>query len=218
MPMFTLNINIDGPGLKDIAGSGQRVTLTKKPRSFVELKERGAHANQNSVIVAWQAFQPFEFNVVTWDESYSLYATTTPLDTGNIIALNAVTDAPAIPGFIYAFTGGPPNGSPGEGNTFNLSNQMSSGSFSFGLAQIATVNDSPSEWVPLNASPMLFNETAEFTPTDTVYIFLSSCGSNGTVIPEVPEKALAITLSSANPTATVTFDDANNAFFLLSQP
>ncbi len=206
--MFMINIAIGG-SVDKIISARQSVTLTKTVNSFASFA-----ADPISTAVAWQVFQPIENNTVSWIESYSLYATTVPLNNGNVLTLDAVTAAPAIPGFIYTFSGGPLQGAPGKDGMFNLSNEMGSGSYSFGLAQSATVNNQPTPLAPLNATPMLFNQTAQFTPPTTVAIFLSTCTSNGTVIPGISANALVIPLSSASSTVNVGFNDDANTFFL----
>jgi hypothetical protein len=213
---FTINIAINDEGLKNIYGADQSVTLVKSVQSFVDLEAEPGLATQFPVIVAWQAFQPGEQNSVTWTGSYFLCATTTPLEENSVIAIGSVTSAAAVPGWTYTLAQGQLAGSPGTGSGFIVSNQTPEGSFSFCMAQSATVNGVASALAPLNAAPVLYNEQAFFTPEETVSIFLSSCSSNGTVIPQTPGNALVITLSSASPTANVGFDDRNNTFYQIS--
>ncbi|HYO91489.1 MAG TPA: hypothetical protein VEQ40_07630, partial [Pyrinomonadaceae bacterium] len=105
-------------------------------------------------------------------------------------------------------------GASGTGTSFNVFNNTSAGSFNFGLAQQATVNNVKTI-APLNAAPVPYNLTGHFTPREIVSIFLSSYSDNGTVVSQVSGNALAVTLSSAAPSANVGFNDATNTFFLM---
>jgi len=211
MASLQIDIAISAAGVKTIAGAGQCVTLVQSVGSFVDVAAQGAGAE---TFVAWQVFPPFEHNVVTWSESYFLYVTTTALETGAVLILSSVTAGPAVPGWTYTLSEGTFTGASGAGDTFNVSNQMSSGSLSFGLAQSATVNGSAA-LAPLNAVPVLFGQGAQFTLPSTVLLFLSSCNAQGTVIPAVPDNALSVSPSPGSP-VKVGFDNAANTFLLLS--
>ena len=87
--------------------------------------------------------------------------------------------------------------------------------YEFGLAQQALVNG-VSLIAPINALPLLFNEEATFMPTETVSIFLSSYAGNGVPLAGVPTNALTIELTPQTPVASVGFNDATNAFYLVS--
>jgi hypothetical protein len=214
---FNISIAISDKGLENIYGAGQRVTLVKSVQSFVDLAAEPGLTPQFPVIVAWQAFQPYEQNSVNWTDSYFLCTTTTPLEKNAVIVIGSETGEPAVPGWTYAFAQGQLKGSPGIGSDFIVSNQTQEGSFSFCQGQSATVNDTVSALAPLNAVPVLYNEQAFFTPEETVAIFLSSCRDNGTVIPQTPSNALVIALSNASPAADVGFDDLNNTFYRISR-
>ena len=202
---YQINIAIDDAGLQKIYAAAQSVTLVK---SIV--------ANpvvSGNLPVVWLAFQPLEENQITWIENYNLYATTTVLLSGTTIMMTSQTQAPVQPGWLYTFEQGQFSGASGTGSTFNLANQMASGSFNFGLAQQATVNN-VSTLAPLNAQPVLYNEQASFTPIETISIFLSSYSNNGVVISQVASNALTVQLTSQSPIASVGFNDATNTFYL----
>lgn len=118
-------------------------------------------------------------------------------------------------GWTYTFAQGMFTGASGTGSTFNANNQTSGVGLSFGLAQSAAVNNAPT-FSPLNAIPVLFGETAAFTPDETVTIFLSRYSTPGTVMSQIPSNALTFNLSSQSPNATLGFNDATNTFYLIS--
>lgn len=203
---YQLNISIDNSALNAIYNAGQAVTLVKSVVADPLVS--------GNLPVAWLEFQPLQENSITWIENYDIYATTSILQSGATIKMTSVTTTPVQPGWIYTFENAQFNGSAGGGSgTFNLENDMQ-GSFNFGLAQQATVNN-VTTFAPLNAMPVLFNEQASFTPEETVSIFLSSYVNNGVVISQVASNALVVTLTSQTPTANIGFNDASNTFYLL---
>ncbi len=204
---YQISIAIDDAGLQKIYAAGQSVTLVK---SVV-----ANPLSSGNLPVAWLAFQPLESNQITWVENYYMYATTTVLQSGATIQMTSQTQAPVQEGWMYTFEQGQFSGSSGTGDTFNVDNQMSNGFFNFGLAQQATVNN-VSTLAPLNAQPVLYNESASFTPIETISIFLSSYSNNGVVISQVASNALVVQLTSQSPTASVGFNDATNTFYLVS--
>ncbi|HKS29528.1 MAG TPA: hypothetical protein VJS44_16995 [Pyrinomonadaceae bacterium] len=201
---YEINISIDSQGLKQIYGAGQSVTLVKS------IVSNPATTNP----IAWISFQPLQENQVSWQVDYYIYGTTTVLQSGATIIMTSQTDTPVQRGWTYTFAQGMFTGGSGTGTSFNVLNNTPTGSFNFGLAQQATVNNVKTI-APLNAAPVLYNQTGAFTPQEIVSIFLSSYSNNGTVITNVAGNALAVTLSSSAPTANVAFNDATNTFYLI---
>lgn len=202
---YQINISIDNAGLNTIYGNGLYVTLVK---SVVQQP-----VSQGNLPIAWVAFQPLQQNQISWQEQYSMYATTTALQAGATIVMTSQTTQPIQTGWTYTFAQGQFQGtSGGSQSTFNLSNQQQ-GSFSFGLSQTAVVNN-VQVTAPLNAVPVAFNMNATFTPLETISLFLASYSNNGSVISQVASNALVITLSSQNPVANVGFNDQSNTFYL----
>ena len=202
---YQLNIAIDQNGLNNIYAAGQAVTLVKSVVSNPLVS--------GNLPIAWLNFQPLMQNQVTWIENYYIYATTTQLQAGATIKQSSVTTVPVQTGWDYTFKSGQFSGAQGGATgTYNMDNQQGSG-FSFGLAQQAVVNN-VSTMAPLNAIPVLVNEGASFTPYETISVFLSASVDNGVVLSQVSSNALAVTLRSQNPSATIGFNDTNNTFYL----
>lgn len=203
MATYGLNINIDSTGLTNIYNADQYVTLVKSVGSTT--------ASGNTV--AWVTFQPYQSNIVSWVENYLIYGTISQLQSGATIVMTSQTASAVQTGWTYTFEQGQFTGaSGGASGSFNLENQQSNG-INFGLAQTATVNGS-STLAPLNAVPVNINQSASFTPIETVSIFLSSYENNGVVISSVAGNALTVQLTTASPVATIGFNDANNTFYL----
>lgn len=207
---YGINIRISQKGLQNIYAAGMKVTLVKSIISNP--------MPAGNLPIAWVSFQPLMENNVSWETLYHLYGTTTALQDGVKIVMTSQTETPAQLGWLYTFQNGFFTGAQGGGDTFNIANQMQSGSltpFSFGLAQQAIVNNVKT-FAPLNAVPVLYNNRASFTPQEKLSVFLSSYSDNGTVISQVASDALGITLTSQSPIANVGFNDANNTFYLQS--
>jgi hypothetical protein len=206
MNQYQLNINIDQTGLTQIYQSGQTVAIAQTVQSGLG----------SGSPLAWISFQPFQTNQVTWAPNYYLYASTTQLQPGATVMLMSMTPSPAQFGSTYTFQNGVFTGAAGGPNALNVANLQSGMALAFGVAQHATVNGS-NVLAPTNAVTMLYNQTASFTPTGQVFIFLSSISNNGVVLSQIPSSALAVTLTSQNPAANIGFNDATNTFFLFGQ-
>lgn len=199
MTTYSLNIDIDDGDLSAILNAGQRVTLVKSVGS--------SPSN-----VAWVSFQPFKSNTVTWTANYVIYGTPASIRPGTAIAMTSRTGV-AREGVLYTFTEGQftpaPGGAPGW---YGVQNNQANG-ISFGLAQQARINGTAA-LAPLNAVPVLMNEQAMFQVVERVSVCLTSFENNGVVISSVAGNALAVALTSANPSAALAFHDATNSFYL----
>ena len=195
---YSLNISIDSTAVKTINQSGQRVTLVKSKKS-------GA--------LAWVTFKPMENNLVTWEENYLIYATTTALQEGAVLNLESQTDQAVQTGSVYTLKDGVfTKGDGGAPGVFTAMNQDADGE-SFGLAQTAIIHGKP-VLAPLNAIPVNHNQHVTFEPIETVSIYLSDIQDNGVVISDVTSDSLAVELTSETPNAKIGFNDASNTFFL----
>jgi len=195
---YELIINIDQAGLDKIHANGQYVTLSQSVNS--------------SLNIAWITFQPCASNSLTWQEEYEIYASTTTVQPGACPVLTAQTGA-AQTGYVYALSAGSFTGEPGgQAGAYNALNKQGE-SVTVGLARNARVNGEPL-FMPLNAVSVSNGGAVSFTPEVTVYLYLSQCNNSGTIISPVNEPVCAVTLTSANPMATLLFCDATHMFYL----
>jgi hypothetical protein len=203
--IYTLNISIDDTGLQQIYNNGQYVTIVKSAITNP--------VGTGNLSIAWLTWSPFESNSVTWQEIYSMYASTTLMQAGATIAMSSQTPVPVQLGYMNTFQSGHFTSALGGGaSTFSLTNSAG-GSYNFGLSQTATVN-SVTVNAPLCAVAVGNNQQATFTPQVTVSIFLSSYSNNGVVISQVASTALVVTLTSQTPIANIGFTDSTNSFYL----
>jgi hypothetical protein len=205
MTTYSLNIQIDDPGLDKIANSQKRVTL---------IKSVGGKKGSN---VAWVSFDPAETSVVTWTEDYFIYGTRTISDDGAAIQITSRTHDPVETGAMYTFANGHfTTGTGGKDGVFNVDNeQPDAGStpFNFGLAQKATINGTV-VLAPLNMVPANMGDKITFDPEETISIYLSDLQDNGVVISTVDSDALTVTLSTQSPNGVVHLNSANDTFHL----
>lgn len=211
---FEIDLKIDDIGLQNIASTGQSVTVVQSVIS-------SADGPPAPLPVAWLAFMPLEQNTIKWDQSYFIYATTTLSQAGAQINLISQTQSPVQPGILNTLENGFFSSAPGgiPPTSFDASNQESGFPIlGFGLAQQATMNNGVAlPLSPLNMVPVLFNEQVSFIAEVTLSIFLSTAQNNGTVLSSIASGALQFTLTSANPTISLGFDDTTNTFFVSEQ-
>lgn len=218
MTHYQLTLNLDRSSLKNIYDVGQAVAICKTVHAFSgtsadpnEIETSSSNTNQ----VAWLVFQPLMHNQIDWlsVETYYLYATTTPLDSGAAITMNSISEQP-VPVGSYTFAQGYFSHHMNQDNTYSIDNQMQNRScYGFGLAQQATVNN-VSVLAPQNVQLALYSQSIEFTPSEKVSIFLMSKQGNGVFIASIPEKALTFSVTAYNTRVEIGFNNKDNTFYL----
>ena len=148
--MPTLNVQIAVADLPVITQAQERIVLVKNIRAGLP--------------VAWIAAAPMQQTVLTWDGSYSLFASSSPLQIGTAVTSTATTAATG--GYAYPFTAsGFGTGVAQSGlsaQQYRVDNGVSSSTspgLLFGLAQPITMNGNLSQPLPLNAA---FNSICSF--------------------------------------------------------
>ncbi|MEP2783585.1 MAG: hypothetical protein ABJO67_10080 [Pseudoruegeria sp.] len=204
MPTYELDITFDTAGLDALNASGQSVTIVKQ--------STGGQAT------AWINFKPQLANSVTWTEQYSVYSSTTNAQAGAVILTSS--EATAIGGSSYNLNSSgyfDPGVSGAVGPTqYEIQNSDpglmigTTAMVTAGLVQGASVNGTTVS-SPMCAAGVLFNQTATFTPIETIMVYTSSYSNNGIVISQVAGNALTVTYTT-NTTASITYNDQNNQF------
>jgi len=201
---YQLSISIDNAGLGALYAGDLAVTIVK-----------GALGEARPIV--WQQFQPFEENAVAWTDEYDLFATTTPLQPGEVIFPNSITGGAANRGWTYAFAQGQFAGAPGgPGEAYSVLNRDGR-PLGFGLMQRAGANNVP-VFAPVAATMLDDGVTGSFLPVDAVLVFVSPlAGGAGLVLGEIPPGALAVALTPARPIATLGYRDATRTFFQIGE-
>jgi hypothetical protein len=213
---YTLTINIDNPGLTQIASAGEYVTImqlvTPYAQSTTASSVRVSDVAAIPTAVAWVAFTPFNSNTVTWSDSYAIFASNGAPAVGSAITMNSQTSGAAQLGWTYTLQSGRFTGQSGSGSGYIVANQQTgtSGGIYFGLATQPTINNTPQGLLPMNAFYVAYNQNGWFLPTQQISIFVSTCQTSGSAIPVLGGGTL-IDFSNTS-SATVQFDDATNSF------
>lgn len=208
MPNYELDLTFDQAGLDALAASGQRVTIVKQSTGGKQ--------------TAWITFTPQLANAVTWTEQYSVYSSTTNAQSGAKIVTSS--EATAIGGSSYNLnTSGyfDPGVSGAVGPTqyqiFNGDPNLmiaTTAMVTAGLVQGASVNGTTVS-SPMCAAGVLYNQTALFTPIETIMVYTSSYSDNGIVISQVAGNALTVQYTTNNK-ASIAYNDQNNQFIMAS--
>jgi hypothetical protein len=102
-----------------------------------------------------------------------------------------------------------------DGCSIRFSNDVPSANYPalvFGLVQNAIINDTAFNFRPINAQPVRANQRTTFTPLSTVYIWLQSHVSSGTVITHLPRKVAIVTFTGLINAQTFKYDAASGMF------
>lgn len=206
MPTYELDIAFDKAGLNALSASGQKVTIVKQ--------------SSGGKPTAWISFSPQLANTITWTEQYSVYSSTTNAQAGAQIITSS--EATAIGGSSYTLntSGYFDNGvsgvvGPTQYQIINADPDLMIGQTPMvtgGLVQGASVNGTTVS-APMCAVGILYNQTAMFTPIETILVYTSSYSDNGIVISSVAGNALTVQYTT-NDTASITYNDQNNQFIM----
>ena len=211
--MYTLNIDIDAAGLAVLADAGQSVVVAQGVSSVAGTTSARAAvlAGAPGGLVAWLAFSPLEHNVLTWSGAYRIFATTSPLETGQVLTMASATPGDAQPGAVYLYQEGQftPGAEPCQ--HYGMLNLGQTPSPAFGLAAEANINNTPVT-APASVIKVLYNQEAGFNPQGMLLVFVASIGSSGSFVGQAPDSALKVPFSLAAPTASIRFADATNTF------
>jgi len=203
MPTYQLSIQIDSEGLNILNEAGQFVTMVKSVSP--------------GTLVVWVSFRPLGANIVTWSETYSVYASTSPILYGAQIM--AQSTQPAVGGYTYTLSGGQfDNGEPrllptmvgvmNDDPDFRVDGVQL---ITSGIYQEAIVNGALTV-SPLNAVGIPYRELTTFMPTEKVQVFASDFGNNGLVISSVTWPTLLVDLTQGP--QTIHYNAATNQFVM----
>lgn len=198
MSTYTLNIAFAKEDAQKINQIGEKVVLVKQ--------NTPANA-QNQV--AWVTFDPFENNVVTWTESYYVYASTSEVQHGSKISKVSYEDAGDS--CVYDFTNNVFNLDPTKklpAGTIGAINQTNN-DLTFGLAQNVSVNNSFYSASPINATTVLVGQNANFTPLEQVSVCLLNNTMDGLVLTTVYSNTYEAMFGNGVDNISILYRDGN---------
>ena len=206
---YELDLLIDKSDLPVLRGAGLNITIAK-PQS-----------NGGTPNTVWLAFDPFEGNMVQWEETYGIYASSLQtLDHGT--SIQTISEVlPAGDGASYDFDNsgtfqGPLTGpdSPGPG-IFKINNKMPYAqhkTLTFGLEQRATIRGNSVEPSPVNAAVVPSMYHATFEPITTVYIWMQAEYKSGTVITAVNGNPTIVSFMGGTTRKALAYDPNSGQF------
>ncbi|MFJ9457686.1 hypothetical protein ACIRST_21705 [Kitasatospora sp. NPDC101447] len=196
---YELNINPEDDADWITNQDKKRVAIAKQVNTGVDI------STVNPANVAWQVFAPLNENKITWEASYSVYASTTPVAEGAHISQSSVLHTPPPPaedGVVYEFNGSifKKSDSKAEKGSYwikNTSKQL----FQFGITQEASSDKSSIKpgYSPLIIVPGGGSEILQFTPHETVYVYLTGHKESATVSVNAWGPVCKVQLSAGTP-------------------
>jgi hypothetical protein len=201
MPNYKLNVLFSSKDVGTIFDASEKVVLLKKASAGTP--------------VAWVTFQPFEQNYISWTEEYAIYASNKQIQSGATI--DKLSEVASIPKQLYTFNRGtfapPVSGTDFQDGQYVTTNKMNGyDTLVFGLAQEVECNGNIIPGSPINAAIVPLNQTAKFTPYETITIFLEANINNGTVVTDIISTSLDVTFGGSITEITVQYDSSIGGF------
>jgi len=199
---YTLRVLIDPLGVAKLVDANQNVVISKQVKA----------ANSSPVI--WITEPPMENMLFTWSEIYGMYSSSTPVQAGKVIMVNASLPSVA-PGYTYNYKPNgtfDPTGIPNGTNMIALVNFYNkSNPTTFGLTE---QYGGSGPILPINAFPMVSNETASITPLAAINIGILSYNLTTSTVLASNWKSTQVVFTPSNPVQTVYFNDQTMSFDL----
>ena len=205
MSTFIINTSFTQEDLDRFYATGTNVVVAK-PTS-------GGEPN-----VAWVVYRPLIENTMNWEEQYGIYASNSEIQNGAQLVQTSQTDYPAVTGQIYVlnlsgYFNEPVSG--GATNVYTTENEydnLPKGYMTMGLYQNANVNGEDVTGNAVSAASVLYQSTAVMTPYTTVYLWTQSQVQSNTVVTDVTSAMTMVTLSAADPEASLRYDSSSGTF------
>jgi hypothetical protein len=209
MSQYQLNISFTQADLDTLHEAGELVTIVKQTTSG------------GSATVAWVTFDPFTSNTVTWEDTYTLYASNTEIEGNATIQMMSQAPAAEMQSLIFASGSfqGAQQGVTLPADTYGvLNNETDVPALTFGLAQEATVSGNAVPSSPINAQWVPSHQNAAFEPLDVIQVFMQAQTSNGMVLSDVTSQAITLTFSGDAPSQAIAYSAALGGFTPTAAP
>lgn len=203
MAQYTLNISFTNDQLQAIYATGANVILAKSVRN-------------HDPSVAWQVFRPVVNNTVSWEESYGLYASLTPIQNGANIVYVANTPPGALTGRVYTiasagYISGP--GADGPPGNFVIANQYTGApSMTLGLSQDATVNGVLFQDNMIYAYTAFQMMTLMILPDTAIYLWLQPQVRSRSIVTDIPAPVSKVEFANGQNEVSVQYNSGTGLF------
>ena len=184
-------------------GDSDRRELAAGAQSLVIAKQTG-NGDPN---VAWLAWVPAARNVITWDDSFGLYASELPASHGSVPQILDFV-YPARDGAAYPFAGAQfasPHDRARIPHAHYAVSNAAPFTATFGLVQSALLNGRL-VCAALNAVALPPGLTADFSPGAKLYVWTEGVLESGAVVSGVPARATVIDFDRASTAAHYRYD------------
>ncbi|EGG20552.1 hypothetical protein DFA_00413 [Cavenderia fasciculata] len=198
MSNYSLKFSFNQAGLAALHSSQQKVCVVKSVNGQVSN-------------VVWVTFKPFLTNSLDWKEEYGIYASNTQIQNGATISrISTLKSASKTHQYPFNSAGFFDQANGVSVKSYGLVNNYGE-SLTFGLTQSALINGVQvvSE---LNATTVLNNQSAEYTPIVTLSVYVAASFNNGSVISDISGQSLTLTYTSD--TSKSVFYDTNSNMFV----
>lgn len=214
MTAYSLTLQIDSADLSVLQAAGQTIVLVR------QLADAGN-------TVAWASLALAQNHVVTWNDDYSLFASNTPNDIGNVISITSNVAAIAQCDYTYATSGfqGPTPDAGLDPDMVQIANAVASTtapSIMLGFAQAYAVDGGSSGAQPLNAQSIPARQFAQFTQSQALWVYLASGIVSGMItrpplltgrVEQVASSAILLQFGASSATQTVRYSPVLGHFY-----
>lgn len=210
---FSLTLKIDELSLKIIRAVQLKVTLARP------IGEQGPN-------VIWLVFDPVANNTIIWPDQFGIYASPNKTIENGAVISKISEICPAQDGAYYSFDSsaafkGPfiDGGAPMPGQ-FKINNNMPQSSYpklTFGLEQIASINNTDINPTPINAIILPAAFSVIFSPLTTIWVWLQWQYTSGTIITSVNGDATSVTFGKGITDQTLTYNPLTGRFVASSE-
>lgn len=215
MTAYSLTLQIDSADLPVLQAAGQTIVLVR------QLADAGN-------TVAWASLALAQNHVVTWNDDYSLFASNTPNDVGNVISITSSVAVIAQCDYTYAASGfqGPTPDAGLDPDMVQIANKVASTtapSIMMGFAQAYAVDGGSSGSAqPLNAQSIPAQQFAQFTQSQALWVYLASGTGSGMITrpplltggpKQVASSAILLQFGASSATQTVRYSPVLGHFY-----
>jgi len=222
MTTYNLTVQFDVQDLNVILQASELVTIVYGVSAVVTSATpallAGAHTNSPSFV--WLAFSPLESNVVSWTDSYALYASSTVEQNGVVVRTSATT--PAVSTTVVPFQangafGAPLSGAALPADHYGIVNQYNpAATMTFGLCAGTkpVVNGNPVNDTinTMSASIVPLHQNVQLAASNSLQIFLQTGTSDGMTLPNSIANVAPISFNPGRPNITVRYNSSAGRF------
>ncbi|MVN78092.1 hypothetical protein GO988_17315 [Hymenobacter sp. HMF4947] len=210
--MYTLTIDLTKEQVEMLHANGDKIVLAK-PSTAGQTPD-----------VAWLAFNGLPKNVVSWEENYGVYASTSAITNGATLDQLSASPMPATIATVYeldaaGIINGPTKlpGQPGAFGLHNLYENVAPGTpMTVGLFQNATIGAQQVTGNAVSAAPVMQGQTAEMTPYTHVYIWTQAQIVGNSVVTVISGNRTELQFGGDTTDLTVTYDSSTATFNVVS--